>query len=53
MSENIITYNELRPSRLTFGVEMEFVMPWLFKGKKDPLERIKGLPPVFRMNEQG
>ncbi|OTB14155.1 hypothetical protein K445DRAFT_13165 [Daldinia sp. EC12] len=51
MSANIIAYNELRPPRLTFGVEMEFVMPWLFKGEKDPLESIKGLPPVFRMNK--
>ncbi|KAI1801849.1 putative amidoligase enzyme-domain-containing protein [Daldinia bambusicola] len=51
MAENIPSFPELRPSRLTFGVEMEFVMPWLYEGEHDPLAHIKDLPPVFRMDK--
>ncbi|RYP89645.1 hypothetical protein DL770_004223 [Monosporascus sp. CRB-9-2] len=34
---------------LTFGVEIELLMPWLFVDQKDPHEHIEGLPPVFRV----
>ncbi|RYP19363.1 hypothetical protein DL767_009657 [Monosporascus sp. MG133] len=35
---------------LTFGVEVELLMPWLFIDQKDPHEHIEGLPPVFRVD---
>ncbi|RYP58817.1 hypothetical protein DL769_008792 [Monosporascus sp. CRB-8-3] len=34
---------------LTFGVEIELLMPWLFAGQKDPHEHVEGLPPAFRV----
>ncbi|RYP48661.1 hypothetical protein DL768_005505 [Monosporascus sp. mg162] len=37
---------------LTFGVEIELLMPWLFVDQKDPHEHIEGLPPVFRVERE-
>ncbi|KAI0854174.1 hypothetical protein F5Y00DRAFT_267427 [Daldinia vernicosa] len=51
MSANIAPPAEPRPPRLTFGVEMEFLVPWLLEGGDDALEHIKGLPPVIRIKE--
>ncbi|KAI0135014.1 hypothetical protein F4814DRAFT_6818 [Daldinia grandis] len=51
MSTNINPAAETRPPRLTFGVEMEFVIPWLPEGRDDVLEHIKGLPPVLRIKK--
>ncbi|KAI2776176.1 hypothetical protein F4815DRAFT_364346 [Daldinia loculata] len=51
MSANIAPPAEARPSRLTFGVEMEFVVPWLPESGDDALEHIKGLPPVLRLKK--
>ncbi|RYP56311.1 hypothetical protein DL771_011963 [Monosporascus sp. 5C6A] len=34
---------------LTFGVEVELLMPWLFVDQKDPHEHVEGLPPAFRV----
>ncbi|KAF3066526.1 3 beta-hydroxysteroid dehydrogenase type 7 [Daldinia childiae] len=49
---NVVPPAEARPPRLTFGVEMEFVVPWLPEGVDDVLEHIKGLPPIFRIKEE-
>ncbi|KAI1466933.1 uncharacterized protein F4812DRAFT_460489 [Daldinia caldariorum] len=43
MSAKIPSSSELRPSRLTFGVEMEFVVPWLYKSKDGPLATSKDI----------
>ncbi|KAI5861668.1 hypothetical protein GGS23DRAFT_611802 [Durotheca rogersii] len=37
------------PKRLTFGVELEFMVPWLYPEAEDPLADIEGLPPVLRV----
>ncbi|RYP14954.1 hypothetical protein DL765_006022 [Monosporascus sp. GIB2] len=34
---------------LSFGVEVELLMPWLFVDQKDPHEHVEGLPPAFRV----
>ncbi|RYO75142.1 hypothetical protein DL763_011249 [Monosporascus cannonballus] len=34
---------------LSFGVEVELLMPWLFVDQKDPHEHVEGIPPAFRV----
>ncbi|KAL7629670.1 hypothetical protein AAE478_001193 [Parahypoxylon ruwenzoriense] len=43
------TQSESRPPRLTFGVEMEFLVPWLYVDAEDPHGDVKGLSPVLRL----
>ncbi|RYP07116.1 hypothetical protein DL764_002748 [Monosporascus ibericus] len=37
---------------LTFGVEIELLMPWLFLDQKDSHEHTEGLPPAFRVDRE-
>ncbi|KAI1134454.1 hypothetical protein F5Y05DRAFT_417095 [Hypoxylon sp. FL0543] len=50
MSTDTTTPAEPRPKRLTFGVELEFLVPIIGKDDDDPFAHIEGLPPVFRLN---
>ncbi|KAI0889606.1 uncharacterized protein GGS22DRAFT_148712 [Annulohypoxylon maeteangense] len=38
------------PDRLTFGVELEFLVPWLYDDQNDPLGQANGLSPLFRVS---
>ncbi|OTA97478.1 hypothetical protein M434DRAFT_7954 [Hypoxylon sp. CO27-5] len=49
MSTDTTAPAEPRPTRLTFGVELEFLVPFLEEGEDDPLAHIEGLPPVYRV----
>lgn len=49
MSANTGTLAEPRPDRTTFGVELEFLVPWLLDILPDPLAKTKGLAPLFRV----
>ncbi|KAI1089077.1 putative amidoligase [Rostrohypoxylon terebratum] len=40
---------EPRPDRTTFGVELEFLVPWLRPRDRDPLGGVEGLAPLFRL----
>ncbi|KAI1775668.1 hypothetical protein F4818DRAFT_440945 [Hypoxylon cercidicola] len=35
--------------RLTFGVELEFLVAWLYYGEPDRLDKVEGMPLVFRV----
>ncbi|KAK7738973.1 hypothetical protein SLS62_011340 [Diatrype stigma] len=37
--------------RLTFGVEVECLVPWVFVGQQDPQADVKGLPSVIRVSK--
>ncbi|KAI1456618.1 hypothetical protein F4805DRAFT_458618 [Annulohypoxylon moriforme] len=43
------TPEEPRPDRTTFGVELEFLVPWLLEEEDDPLGEVDGLAPLFRV----
>lgn len=38
--------------RLTFGVEVECLVPWVFVGQQDSHADAKGLPPVIRVSKE-
>ncbi|KAH9909263.1 hypothetical protein F4778DRAFT_716020 [Xylariomycetidae sp. FL2044] len=37
-----------KPTSVTFGVELEFMVPWLLEGEPDPHSHIPGLPKLLR-----
>lgn len=39
---------QTQKTQLTFGVEIEFLVPWLLVGQNDPDKDVKGLSPVLR-----
>ncbi|KAI1205890.1 uncharacterized protein F4807DRAFT_464352 [Annulohypoxylon truncatum] len=51
MSANPATPEDPRPDRTTFGVELEFLVPYLYDSEVDPLGEVEGLAPLLRQTD--